>query len=172
MECPVCYEALEGRATTTTPCSHAFHADCLAQWLERATTCPCWRTAVAAAPPNPTAEPPGFEWLEERRRRLDERITARIAATRAMLETASDALATIRATVAAQAEALAAKRLRAAQRSAATRAYHKELMQVALSKLPPAELAAREEQRKAKRSAAAKRGAATRAANRARAMAQ
>jgi len=171
MECPVCYEALEGRAITTTPCSHAFHADCLAQWLERATSCPCCRTSLAAAPTNPNAELPWVGWFEDRIRRTD----ARIAAIRATLNATSDGLETIRANVdrlaAQEAAALAAKRLRAAQRSARIRAADKERKRLALSKMTPEALAAMEEQRKAKRSEAAKRAAATRAANRARTLA-
>ena len=159
MDCPVCLEALEGRANATTPCSHAFHADCLGWWLERATTCPCCRTVLAAAPTNPSAAPQSLEQLLAR---LDQRAASLRAFNAEMAE-----LAAARATREAEYEAYkAAKRLASAQRSALARAARKYEMQFALSKLTPDEMDARGAQRRAKRSAAAKRGAATRAANR------
>jgi hypothetical protein len=166
MDCPVCLEALEGRANATTPCSHAFHADCLGWWLERATTCPCCRTVLAAAPTNPSAAPQSLEQLlarlDQRVARLDQRAASLRAFNAEMAE-----LAAARATREAEYEAyMAAKRMASAQRSALARAARKYEMQFALSKLTPAEMDAREAQRTATRSAAAKRGAATRAANR------
>lgn len=44
-QCPICLEAYqEGELLTALRCSHFFHIDCLARWMQRATICPLCRT--------------------------------------------------------------------------------------------------------------------------------
>ena len=111
MECPVCYESLEARPTTTTPCCHVFHESCLSTWLQRGTTCPSCRTTLAEAPANPRAPPVGLDWFEERHQAL----VSRIQANRAMLTEIKEGLASIDADK-------KRRRSEAAKRGAATRA--------------------------------------------------
>jgi hypothetical protein len=49
-DCPVCLEPHEARASALR-CGHAFHADCIGRWLERARTCPMCRADVTGAEP-------------------------------------------------------------------------------------------------------------------------
>lgn len=46
--CAICLEAYEtGELLTALPCSHFFHVDCLARWLQRASQCPLCRATAA-----------------------------------------------------------------------------------------------------------------------------
>ena len=47
MECPICYESLTCK-TTTTCCGHMFHSKCLDEWISRKScaTCPMCRTSL------------------------------------------------------------------------------------------------------------------------------
>ena len=124
MECPICYECLEGVAVSTTVCGHVFHAACLDTWLERATTCPSCRGRLAAAPTDPNAEPIEMGWFEERERASMERnrvwrdnmvsMANRIQQVKAELDSLTAELA-----------ARSAKRSAAAKRGAATRAANR-----------------------------------------------
>lgn len=51
MECSICFDILDSRNEMTTKktdtCVHAFHSDCLKEWLKVKNTCPNCRTEVS-----------------------------------------------------------------------------------------------------------------------------
>ena len=49
-ECIICMEALHSAAWGDTPCGHAFHVDCLRQWLDVNVTCPQCRYKYGTTP--------------------------------------------------------------------------------------------------------------------------
>ena len=57
IECPICYEAIEGQINSvTTECGHKFHAKCLFQNVaHNGFGCPCCRTQMANAIDEETA---------------------------------------------------------------------------------------------------------------------
>ena len=121
MECPICYDVIAEGAAHSTPCGHVFHQTCMTSWLERATTCPTCRTAVAEAPANPDAEPVWVGWFEERHRVIGERL----AAHRVQLQAIAAGLVAVKDDIAAHEAARKAKRSAAAKRGAATRAANR-----------------------------------------------
>lgn len=50
--CPICYDPFTGRPQTITECNHAFHTECLDDWIipefgtENTYTCPCCRKPI------------------------------------------------------------------------------------------------------------------------------
>lgn len=132
MECPICYECVEGTSTSTTPCGHVFHTTCLGSWLERGTTCPSCRSRLADAPADPHAEPLWMGWFEERHLALTGRIQGvrerfdSIAIRVQQVKAEFDALkAEFDADAAAAAAAQRQRRSEAAKRGAATRAANR-----------------------------------------------
>jgi hypothetical protein len=121
MECPICYECLEGVPTTTTACGHVFHSSCIGTWFERSNTCPSCRTRVAEAPTDPEAEPVWLGWFEERHRVIGERL----AAHRARLMSIAAGLVELKDEMAAHEAARKAKRSASAKKGAATRAANR-----------------------------------------------
>lgn len=45
-ECPICFESICANQGLALPCMHAFHAQCIRQWLVENRTCPVCRHAV------------------------------------------------------------------------------------------------------------------------------
>jgi hypothetical protein len=46
-ECTICCDEFEERSLVTfLPCMHAFHAACVAKWLDRKPECPTCKTKI------------------------------------------------------------------------------------------------------------------------------
>lgn len=48
--CPICLGPVHFWHGCTTPCSHTFHRQCLADWLAINPTCPLCRTSLSCLP--------------------------------------------------------------------------------------------------------------------------
>ena len=54
-DCPICYERMTSKDTTTTRCKHVYHSTCLERWLTTNHTCPlCRETLREQSPERPT----------------------------------------------------------------------------------------------------------------------
>ena len=42
-DCPICNEEFNETDSTTTPCKHIFHEQCLTKWIKISNTCPMCR---------------------------------------------------------------------------------------------------------------------------------
>ncbi|EKX43091.1 hypothetical protein GUITHDRAFT_73314 [Guillardia theta CCMP2712] len=49
-DCAICQCALQG-SMKKMPCSHAFHENCLFEWLQVHNTCPCCRCEIESSCP-------------------------------------------------------------------------------------------------------------------------
>lgn len=55
LECAICYEAFSSTTTTTLPCAHQFHQECIQEWFGQQPSCPVCRAPFhhQANNPNP-----------------------------------------------------------------------------------------------------------------------
>jgi len=54
-DCPICYERMTSKNTTTTRCKHVYHTACLERWLTTKHTCPlCREKLMEQHPVRPT----------------------------------------------------------------------------------------------------------------------
>jgi len=45
-DCPICYEKITKKTSTTTRCKHVFHKTCLQHWTKENTSCPMCRATI------------------------------------------------------------------------------------------------------------------------------
>lgn len=55
--CPICYESL-ACPEIRLKCKHAFHRQCIMQWVMHSNTCPVCRMSMLAVEPRNEIEPP------------------------------------------------------------------------------------------------------------------
>jgi hypothetical protein len=49
-DCPICFEEVTSKTSTTTRCKHVFHKACLERWTEENNTCPMCRATIKERP--------------------------------------------------------------------------------------------------------------------------
>ena len=60
-DCPICYEEITEKTSTTTRCKHVFHKTCLERWMEEKTNCPMCRENIRPTTGQLRLSPPALE---------------------------------------------------------------------------------------------------------------